>query len=202
MYELVQPFVRWVGGKRQLMPEIKKRIPKKSEISTYYEPFIGGGAVFLNLLPNKAVINDYNSELIITYKAIQDEVENLIDVLKEHSLNNTEEYFYDLRSKDREDIFESWSNVDRAARLIYLNKTCYNGLYRVNSQGFFNTPYGKYKNPNIVNEHVLRDLSAYFNNKNIKFSTGDFEDSLKGIRKGAFVYFDPPYAPLLNIATK
>lgn len=194
MNELVKPFVKWVGGKRQLLPEIEKYIPSK--ISTYYEPFVGGGAVFLNHQPKKAVLNDFNEELIMTYQAIMDDVDGLIAELKIHEENNEQEYFYDVRAWDREEGYEELSTVKKAARLIYLNKTCFNGLYRVNSSGFFNTPYGRYKNPNIVNEYTLRALSMYFNTNNITFKTGDFEDAVKGIRKGSFVYFDPPYAPL------
>src|SRR5699024_5658297 len=106
------------------------------------------------------------------------------------------EYFYDIRSIDREPEYEMWSDVRKASRFIYLNKTCYNGLYRVNSQGFFNTPFGSYKNPNIVNEYVLREISTYFNSANIKFKNLDYEEGLKSVRKGAYVYFDPPYAPV------
>ncbi|MDE1549982.1 DNA adenine methylase [Jeotgalibaca caeni] len=196
--ELAQPFVKWVGGKRQLMPEIRSRMPKEDSITTYYEPFLGGGAVFLDLQPIKAVVNDYNSELINAYQVIQKNVEELIEDLSKHE--NTEAYYYDIRAVDRTPEYKSWSNIQRASRLIYLNKTGYNGLYRVNSQGFFNTPYGRYKNPNIKNENVLRELNAYFNESKIKFLTGDFEEALKNIRKGAFVYFDPPYAPLTTTA--
>lgn len=190
--EFAKPFVKWVGGKRQLLPEISKRVPKKSSISTYYEPFLGGGAIFLSMQPKKAIVNDYNSELINAYKVIQNDVEGLINHLKIHK--NEEEYFYHLREQDRESDYKNWSDIEKASRLIYLNKTCYNGLYRVNSQGYFNTPFGKYKNPNIVNEYVLRELHSYFNNSSITFLNEDFEESLKYIRKGAFVYFDPPYA--------
>lgn len=193
-YNLAIPFVKWVGGKRQLIEEIRQHLPSKNDISTYYEPFIGGGAVFLDLEPRKAVINDFNGELINTYQVIKDDVEGLIVDLKKHE--NTSEYFYDIRAIDREPEYHEWSNIQKASRFIYLNKTCYNGLYRVNSQGYFNTPFGSYKNPNIVNEYVLRELNSYFNSGDIKFKNLDFEESLKGIRKGSFVYFDPPYAPL------
>lgn len=190
--KLVMPFLKWVGGKRQLMNEIEPLIP--SRISTYYEPFVGGGAVFLNRQPKKAVINDYNSELINVYQVIRDEVEELIDELHKHK--NEAEYFYEIRALDRKEEFDNLSAVKRASRIIYLNKTCFNGLYRVNSSGEFNTPFGRYKNPNIVNEHVLKAVSSYLRNSNITFLSGDFEDSLKGIRRGAFVYFDPPYDPV------
>lgn len=192
--KLVIPVVKWVGGKRQLLDEINKYIPE--HYSSYYEPFIGGGAVFLDQQPKKAVVNDYNEELITTYKVIKNDVESLIEKLKIHKENNNEEYFYEVRAWDREDGYDERSDVDIAARLIYLNKTCYNGLYRVNMAGQFNAPYGRYKNPNIVNEYTLRALSTYFNDADIKFKSGDFEDAVAYIRKGAFVYFDPPYQPL------
>ena len=189
---LIQPFLKWAGGKRQLLKEIEKYIPTK--FSTYYEPFLGGGAVLFNLQHKKAIVNDSNQELINAYKVIRDNVDELIKDLKKHE--NTAEYFYFLREKDRTSEYSNLSNVERASRLIYLNKTCYNGLFRVNSQGEFNTPYGNYKNPNIVNEYVLRSVSNYLNKNDIKFLEGDFEDALKNIRKGAFVYFDPPYMPI------
>ncbi|MGE6343373.1 DNA adenine methylase [Psychrobacter sp. NPDC078929] len=190
--KLVMPFLKWVGGKRQLMNEIEPLIPSK--ISTYYEPFIGGGAVFLNQQPKKAVINDYNAELINVYKMVRDNVEELIEDLATHE--NESEYFYKIRLQDREEGFDELSALKRASRVIYLNKTCFNGLYRVNSSGEFNTPFGRYKSPNIVNEPVLRAVSKYLQNNNIQLLSGDFEDALKGARKGAFVYLDPPYDPL------
>ena len=189
---LIQPFLKWAGGKRQLLKEIEKYIPSK--ISTYYEPFLGGGAVLLSIQPKKAIVNDSNQEIINVYKVIRDNVDELIEDLKKHK--NTAEYFYYLRKKDRTSEYNHLSNIERASRLIYLNKTCYNGLFRVNSQGEFNTPYGNYKNPNIVNEHVLRPVSNYLNKYDIKFLEGDFENSMKNIRKGSFVYFDPPYMPI------
>lgn len=192
--QLVQPIIKWVGGKRQLLPEINKYVPKK--ISTYYEPFLGGGAVLFDLQPKKAVVNDFNGELVNLYTVVRDHVDELIDDLRTHQ--NEEEYFYNIRALDRTEEFMNMSNIQKASRLIYLNKTCYNGLYRVNSQGYFNTPFGRYKNPNIVNEYVLRAVSNYFNSSNIKFYNGDFSECLKGIRKGAFVYFDPPYDPLTD----
>src|SRR5690625_49779 len=192
---LIKPFVKWVGGKRQLLDEIYKYMPDDG-YSTYYEPFLGGGALFLNEQPKKAIVNDGNEELINAYKVIQSNVEELIEKLKVHKENNSEDYFYDIRAWDRNPLYEELSDVEKAARLIYLNKTCFNGLYRVNSSGFFNTPYGRYKDPNIVNEHGLRALNTYFNSAEIKFMTGDFEHAVKYIRSGAFVYFDPPYAPL------
>ncbi|WP_207401751.1 DNA adenine methylase [Psychrobacter pygoscelis] len=190
--KLVMPFLKWVGGKRQLINEIEPLIPTK--ISTYYEPFVGGGAVFLNRQPKKAIINDYNAELINVYETIRDNVELLIEELSKHK--NEAEYFYSIRALDRQEGFDALSSVKRASRVIYLNKTCFNGLYRVNSSGEFNTPFGRYKNPNIINETVLRAVSNYLNESNITFMSGDFEEALKGARKGSFVYLDPPYDPV------
>ncbi|CDR23441.1 DNA adenine methylase [Staphylococcus aureus] len=191
---LLQPILKWVGGKRQLLSEITPLIPKR--ISTYVEPFVGGGALLFNVQPKKAIINDLNEELINTYKVIKDSPEKLIQELKFHSSNNGEDYFYKIRSIDRELEYTNMNNVSKAARIIYLNKTCYNGLYRVNSSGFFNTPYGKYKSPNIVNETMIRAMSNYFNKANVKILNGDYKYALKGLRKGSFVYFDPPYVPI------
>lgn len=190
--KLVMPFLKWVGGKRQLMTEIEPLLPTR--ISTYYEPFVGGGAVFLHTQPKKAVINDYNSELINVYETIRDNVDALIAHLAIHE--NNSEYFYQIRALDRQEGFNELSKVERASRVIYLNKTCFNGLYRVNSSGEFNTPFGRYKNPNIINETVLRAVSNYLQKNDIKLLNGDYQDALKNIRKGSFVYFDPPYDPV------
>lgn len=196
---LVSPILKWVGGKRQLLDSIEPLIPK---CSTYYEPFIGGGAVLFSRQPDKAVINDSNPELINVYLTIKNEPEALIEKLKEHKVNSSEEYFYSIRALDRDkEVFENMTNVERAARIIYLNKTCYNGLFRVNSSGEFNSPWGKYKNPNITNETTINALHTYFNKANITIKCGDYKDALKGIRKGAFVYFDPPYMPISSSAS-
>ena len=190
--ELIVPFLKWVGGKRQLMPAINKLLPKK--YTNYYEPFIGGGALLFNIQPKKAVINDFNEELINVYKVIKNNPEGLIRDLKTHK--NESGYFYNIRALDREEDFDKLTGIKKASRVIYLNKTCYNGLYRVNSSGEFNSPFGKYKNPNIVNEFVIRAVSKYLNNNEIIILNGDFEESVKNISKGAFVYFDPPYIPV------
>lgn len=191
--KLVLPVVKWVGGKRQLLPQIRKLLPE--HFSTYFEPFIGGGAVLFDIQPPKAIINDYNSELINVYNVIKTDVELLILDLEKHI--NSPEYFYEIRSLDREQNFHNnTSSIQRASRILYLNKTCFNGLFRVNQAGEFNAPFGFYKNPNIINKTTLRAVSNYFNKNNLRFLNEDFESSLKGIRKGAFVYFDPPYDPL------
>ena len=190
---LVQPFLKWAGGKRQLLKEITKYTPQKLT-GTYYEPFLGGGAVLFYLQPKKAIVNDFNTELINAYEVVRENVDELIQDLKTHK--NTSDYFYSIRSLDRSPDYKNLSKIQRASRLIYLNKTCYNGLFRVNSNNEFNTPFGNYKNPNIVNEPVLRAVSNYLNSADITFLNGDFEVAVKGIRKGAFVYFDPPYMPI------
>ncbi|RDX01042.1 DNA adenine methylase [Listeria kieliensis] len=191
---LITPVVKWVGGKRQLLDEISNLIPKN--ISTYVEPFVGGGAVLFDLQPNKAIVNDYNEELINVYNVIKNKPEELIDMLKHYKEKNSEEFFYEVRALDRTDSYKTIGNIDKAARMLYLNKTCYNGLFRVNRAGQFNSPYGKYKDPNIVNEVAIRAVSDYFNNCNIKITSGDYKEALKNLRKGAFVYFDPPYMPI------
>lgn len=196
--KLVMPVVKWVGGKRQLIDEIKSRIPKTCK--TYYEPFFGGGAVLFALQPKRAVINDLNDSLIKTYRVIKDNADELIASLSLHE--NTSEYFYEIRNEDLyPKTFNLKSEVEIASRLIYLNKTCFNGLFRVNSSGHFNTPFGNYKNPNIVNEPVIRAVSKYFNDNEISILNGDFAAACQGAQKGDFVYLDPPYDPVSDTAS-
>lgn len=189
----IAPFVKWVGGKRQLLNEISKHLP--DSFSTYYEPFIGGGALLFHLQPQKAVINDYNLELINLYNVIKQSPEELINDLKKHK--NDKEYFYTIREIDRNvRNYAKLNNIERASRIIFLNKTCFNGLFRVNNSGEFNSPFGKYKNPNIADEITIRAVSDYLNKNNIRILNSDYADSLSNIKKGAFVYFDPPYDPV------
>lgn len=189
--EKLSPVFKWGGGKRQLLDEILPRIPPHTR---YYEPFIGGAAVFLGLKPEYAVINDFNEELINTYKVIRDNPRELIQLLEQHRGNNSVDYFYEVRAWDRNpETYDSLSNIQKAARTLYLNRTCFNGLYRVNSHGFFNTPCGKYKNPGIVNAERIRAIHEYLSTNRIDIRCGDYKDALKHIRAGAFVYFDPPY---------
>ena len=192
--KLVTPFLKWVGGKRQLIPEIKKLLPGWLANRPYYEPFIGGGALFFELQPKRAVINDYNKELINVYRVIRDSPDELIEDLKRHE--NTATYFYALRALDREPNFDALTDIQRASRIIYLNKTCYNGLYRVNNEGQFNAPFGKYRNPNIVNEPVVRAVSKYLRAGNIQIVNGDYDTVLRDVPDDAFVYLDPPYHPI------
>lgn len=192
--KLAAPVLKWVGGKRQLLEDIDPLLPKTA-INHYCEPFVGGGAVLFHLQPKNAIINDINPELINVYRMIQDQVEDLITELGKHT--NEKEHFYVVRDWDRNpELYKSLTDVERAARTIYLNKTCYNGLYRVNNAGEFNTPFGHYKNPNIVNEIVLRAVSNYFNSANIEMYSMDYELVLKQVKKNGFVYLDPPYDPV------
>lgn len=190
----VQPFLKWAGGKRQLLPEIRKYIPKK--IHTYYEPFVGAGAVLFDLQPERAVINDINAELINVYRVIKNNVEELINRLKQHEERHSKQYFYEVRHWDRLSEYRLLSEVERAARIIYLNRTCFNGLYRVNSKGQFNVPFGRYQHPQIVNEPVLRAAHDYLSTNQVTMLNVDFEEAVHGAKKGDFVYLDPPYDPI------
>ena len=191
-----RPFVKWVGGKTQLLPEILTRTPQLKSIKTYHEPFLGGGAVLFALQPARAVLSDLNPELVNAYEVVRDSVDSLIRDLKKH--NHNKDYFYEIRDVDRLSAFKRWSSVRRASRLIYLNKTCYNGLFRVNSKGQFNTPFGRYKNPNYVDAENLSACSKALSNAEIFVDT--FETVIKRARPGDFVYFDPPYAPVSQTA--
>lgn len=196
--KLVAPVVKWVGGKRQLLDDITPLLPKR--ITSYCEPFFGGGAVLFSIQPSRAIVNDLNTDLITVYEVIRDNLEELLESLKKHE--NTAEYFYAKRDEDRDkEAYQALSKVEKASRIIYLNKTCFNGLFRVNSAGEFNSPFGHYKNPNIVNEPVLRAVSRYFNANNITFYNEDFEETLKRVGRGCFVYLDPPYDPVSDTAS-
>lgn len=191
----MQPILKWVGGKRQLLKDIVPLI-KQHEFTTYVEPFVGGGAVLFDIQPQNAIINDFNAELINLYTVIKNAPEQLINALKTHSKKHSKDYYYEVRGWDRKETYQSRSAVEKAARTIYLNKTCFNGLYRVNSNGYFNSPCGDYKNPNIVNEELIKKLSEYFNNANITMKCGDYKQALCDLDKNAFVYLDPPYMPI------
>ena len=186
------PFLKWAGGKRQLLPELARHVP--AGFSHYCEPFLGGGALLFHLQPERALVNDINAELINVYEVIRDDADGLIAELKKH--RNNEKYYYRIRKWDRTSGYGKLSPVQRASRIIYLNRTCYNGLFRVNSKGHFNVPFGRYRNPGIVNEKTLRAVSAYLNKSEIDFECGDFLDLEKKIKRGTFVYVDPPYHPV------
>ncbi len=196
---LAQPFLKWAGGKRQLIPVISQYIPKK--VTTYYEPFVGAGAILFSLQPKKSVINDANQELINCYQVIKEQPQQLISLCMEYKRKNSKEFFYWLREQDRSESFQQLSSLERAARIIFLNKTCFNGLFRVNSSGQFNVPYGDYTNPRIVDEVVVNAVSAYLNRNEVKISCGDFATSVSRARKGSFIYFDPPYHPISDTSS-
>lgn len=190
LIEETYPIVKWVGGKRQLMFELLENIPKS--YNRYFEPFIGGGALFFELKPNNAYISDMNEELINLYQVVRDNVEELIKDLQKHDISK--EYFMQIRNIDRTKKYQNWSDVKKASRFIYLNRTCFNGMYRVNSKGEFNVPFGNYKNPRIIDENNLINCSNLLQKTEIK--NADFSKILNYIQEGDFVYFDPPYVPL------
>ena len=181
-----RPFIKWAGGKRQLLPELSKRVPAK--YGRYFEPFIGAGALFFALRPKEAVIADVNERLIRTYMGIRDDVDAVIRCLREYP--HEREFFYRLREMD----IDAHSDAELAAWFVYLNKTGFNGLYRVNRSNRFNVPFGRYTNPNICDERTLRACSAAL--RSVTIELADFEKVAAGAKRGDFVYFDPPYVPL------
>lgn len=193
-----RPFVKWAGGKTQLLERLHAYMPKT--YNNYFEPFIGGGSFFLNIAPKTATINDFNAELVCAYKCFQNDelFESLKNELKKHEVNHSEEYYYQIRSMDKEDGFFSLPIYVRAARMIYLNKSCFNGLYRVNSKGYFNVPSGRKKNVVTFDEENFDSLREFFRNNDITILNGDFEDAVKNAKAGDFVYFDPPYDVIEN----
>jgi DNA adenine methylase len=188
-------FIKWAGGKKQLLPEIEKRIPNK--FNNYFEPFVGGGAVMFlvasKLNPKKIIISDINKELIITYKIVKERPNELIELLKKHKKNHDKNYYYEIRELGNNPE-NNLSDLEIAGRFIYLNKTCFNGLYRVNSKGSFNVPIGSYKNPNIVPKEDILNASKLLQKDDIKAMS--FENVINYAKNGDFVYFDPPYLPL------
>lgn len=192
--EKLQPFTKWTGGKRKLIPKLKELMPEI--YGNYYEPFIGGGALFFELSPRVAIINDFNEELINCYIQIKENPIKLIEILKIHKEKNSKEYYLEIRGLDRTDKFKELSKVERAARIMYMLRVDFNGLYRVNSKNQFNVPYGNYANPKIVDEELINNISNYLNTYDITITSGDFEESVSTVKEGDFVYFDPPYIPL------
>ena len=192
----LKPFVKWAGGKRQLLGEIRKNLPPDISCRTYYEPFIGGGALFFDLRPGKAVINDSNPELMLAYKIIRDHAEDLISALAKHQAHYSVDYYYEVRALDRDPAFQHLSGIEKAARFIFLNKTCYNGLYRVSSRGVFNVPAGKHKSLNICERALLENIGGYLNSADITVLNTDFAEAVSGADACSFVYFDPPYHSL------
>ncbi len=190
-----KPFVKWAGGKRQLIPILNQNLPES--FGTYYEPFLGGGALLFHILTDKngqkCSISDLNSDLVLAYTTIRDRIDALITSLKNHEKNyqkDSESYYYSIRESNPR------SAIEKTSRLIFLNRTCFNGLYRVNSKGKFNVPLGKYSNPNIVNEENIRAVSHILQSSRTAIKCRDFEAVLRDAKKGDLIYFDPPYQPV------
>ncbi len=196
-----QPFIKWVGGKAQLLEQMSQFFPSK--IGRYYEPFIGGGAVFFYLkhrFPNmRASLRDNNAELINTYGAVRDHVEDLMKRLDRHLakyLRDGESYYYSVRSQHS---LPTQQIVERAARMIFLNKTCFNGLWRVNAKGEFNVPVGSHAKPSLYHRDNILAASAAL--QSVDLAVQDFKDTMKEARRGDFMYVDPPYVPLSATAS-
>ena len=206
--EIVKPFVKWAGGKSSLIPQITKYFPfelKNGQIEKYVEPFVGGGAVLIDILQKydvkQAYAFDINKDLINCYNVIKYKVEDLIQKLdkKEKEFlaldkDERQKYFYNIRTEYNSYLLDNEIDLKRASEFIFLNRTCFNGLYRVNKNGKFNVPCGKYKNPTICDSNNLRNLSKLL--KNVVFAYGDYKESEKLVDENTFVYFDPPYRPL------
>ena len=194
-----KPFVKWAGGKRQLIPVLNENLPKI--FGTYYEPFLGGGALLFHILTKqnkqKCSLSDLNPDLVLSYAVIRNRVDELIHSLKNHEKKyrkNSESYYYSIRESNPSD------EIEKTSRLLFLNRTCFNGLYRVNRKGKFNVPLGKYTNPNIVNEENLRAVSSILDSNRVLIQCRDFEAVLGDAKKGDFIYFDPPYQPISQTA--
>lgn len=195
----VAPFVKWAGGKRQLLPQIKERLPER--YNNYYEPFVGGGAVTFELLPERALINDINKALINTYLQIQKVPEAFLKAVNEldeemcekRSDDFCKEYYYSLREHYNDKLMKAEYDVELAALFVFINKHCFNGLYRVNGKGLFNVPYNNSRRMS-VNENIIMESSKYLQRVNI--IDGDFEDACKNAKRGDFIFLDSPYAPL------
>jgi DNA adenine methylase len=181
-----RPFLKWAGGKNRLISQYHSFFPEK--FNTYYEPFLGGGAVFFHLQPNSAVLSDINPELINVYRCVRDRVDDLIALLRKHQQKHQKDYYYWVRSHP------TGTDIEKAARLIYLNKTCFNGLYRENSKGEFNVPIGRMSNPKICHPDLLYATSAALQNTAIEVQ--NFASILEWATKDDLVYFDPPYYPI------
>jgi DNA adenine methylase len=195
-----RPFVKWAGGKGQLLKALEHHFPH--DFRTYYEPFLGGGAVFFHLVEKRhrfsAVLSDINEELITAYRVVKEQVEELVQELSNHKVRYDtapKEYYYHVR-----DTLEVTTDVQKAARLIFLNKTCYNGLYRVNKEGKFNVPFGRYKNPKICDKSNLCTVSKVLNWSEARLLATDFQEATRDAGEHDFIYFDPPYQPVSDTA--
>jgi len=189
-----KPFVKWAGGKRQIIDKLKEYAP--DEFDTYYEPFVGGGALLFELSPKKAVINDYNEELMNVFRCIKEEEKfnKMCTELNKYEVNHSEEFYYEMRSKDKDKAkYNKIPDYKKAARTIYLNKACFNGLYRVNKNKEFNVPFGKKTKVNTYDGQNLGIIHSYLNFNEVTIQSIDFEESVKTAKSGDFIYFDPPY---------
>ena len=199
MNSSVKPFLKWVGGKYTLANELKKHLPNNFDELNYIEPMLGGAGMFFNLQPKTAILSDINEKLIITYQSIQNNVEGVISKLKKHELNHTtsEDYYYEVR-KQFNDGYKTSDEL--AAGFIYLNKTNFNGLYRVNNKGEFNVPKGRTTSGSVTicDEKVLKDCSDLL--KNVKLHSKSYEDALEDLNNDCFIYFDPPYLPQTDVS--
>jgi DNA adenine methylase len=191
---IAQPVVKWVGGKSKLLHELVARAPRTYK--RYFEPFVGGGALFFRLSPSSAVLSDSNGELITFYKAVRDEVDAVIRCLGRHRTLHSEAYYYTMR--ERWNAKGQDEPAQRAAAFLYLNKTCYNGLWRVNSKGAFNVPAGRYEHPSILDPEALRAASRTLSRAVLLHRP--FERAVKDAEQGDFVYLDPPYHPISETA--
>ena len=189
--KIAKPFLKWAGGKRQLLTHLRERVP--ADHGTYHEPFIGGGALFFDIAPERAVIADFNLRLVRTYTAVRDNVEAVIDLLSTYP--NEKPFYLDMRARD----IDQASDEEIAAWMIFLNRTGFNGLYRVNQKGGFNVPFGRYKNPNICNVENLRAASNRL--AGVEIFHSDFRSVEDRVTEGDFVYFDPPYVPASTTAS-
>ena len=196
--EIPRPFLKWAGGKSQLLAQFEALYPRRSQVRRYLEPFVGSAAVFFHLRnlyqTGEVILADSNAELINTYRAIQQEVEKVVRLLAKHRKAHSPEHYYRIRARRPSEL----SSAELAARTIYLNKTCFNGLYRDNSQGGFNVPIGRYEDPAILDARNLRAVSAAL--RGVELRQGHFRETLQYARNGDFIYFDPPYQPLSTTA--
>ncbi|MFW6051514.1 MAG: DNA adenine methylase [Myxococcota bacterium] len=184
--------MKWVGGKGRILPQLLPLLPPGAELMRHVEPFVGGGAMFFARRPERALLSDVNPDLVATYETVRDRVEAVIEALVPLARDHSKEHYY--RARDRYNRNRGLTHAERAALFIYLNKTCFNGLYRVNRKGEFNVPAGRYKNPRVLDEDMLRSASAALQHADIRCQ--GFEELLEAARPGDFIYFDPPYAPL------
>lgn len=189
----MSPVVKWAGGKRQILEKLKANLPEK--FNNYFEPFIGGGALLFDLAPKNATINDVNQELLAIYTCLKDDELYILmlEELDKHEKNHSEEYYYQVREWDRDPRFELEPLWKRAARAIYLNKSCFNGLYRVNAKGYFNVPSAKKEHVVTYSKANMEEIHEYFKDDNVTILSGDFVEATRNAHEGDFVYFDPPY---------